>query len=51
MGGKLATNKKGWFVEPQLELGYHKISDGDYTDPGGSHVNVDSMTSKRVRAD
>jgi hypothetical protein len=49
MGGKRFTNKKGWFVEPQLELGYHKISDGDYT-LGGSHVNVDSMTSKRVRA-
>ena len=49
IGGKRFTNNKGWFVEPQLELGYHKISDGDYT-LGGSHVNVDSMTSKRIRA-
>ena len=49
IGGKRFTNNKGWFVEPQLELGYHRISDGDYT-LGGSHVNVDAMTSKRVRA-
>ena len=43
------TNNKGWFIEPQLELGYHRIGDGEYT-LGGSHVKVDAMTSKRVRA-
>ena len=49
IGGKRFTNNKGWFVEPQLELGYHRISEGDYT-LGGTRVNVDAMTSKRVRA-
>lgn len=49
IGGKRFTNNKGWFIEPQLELGYHRIGDGEYT-LGGSHVKVDAMTSKRVRA-
>ena len=49
IGGKRFTNNKGWFVEPQLEFGYHRIGDGEYT-LGSEHVDVDAMTSKRMRA-
>lgn len=49
MGGKRFHNSKGWFVEPQLEFGFHRIGEGDY-DLGAEHVNVDAVTSKRLRA-
>ena len=49
IGGKRFTNNRGWFVEPQLEFGYHKIGEGDYN-LHNMHVNVDAMTSKRLRA-
>lgn len=48
IGGKRFKNNKGWFVEPQLELGYHRIADTAYN-LGDMHVNVDAMTSKRAR--
>ena len=49
ISGKRFMNNKGWFVEPQLEFGYHSIGGGEYT-LGGEHVDVDAMTSKRLRA-
>jgi outer membrane autotransporter protein len=49
IGGKRFQNNKGWFVEPQLELGYHQINSGDYT-LGDMDVKVDGLISRRVRA-
>jgi outer membrane autotransporter protein len=49
MGGKRFKVSKGWFVEPQVEFGYHRIGSGEYN-LGDEEVAVDAMTSKRLRA-
>jgi outer membrane autotransporter protein len=49
MGGKRFKASKGWFVEPQVEFGYHRIGSGTYN-LGDEEVDVDAVTSKRLRA-
>jgi outer membrane autotransporter protein len=49
LGGKRFKTNKGWYVEPQLEMGLHRINSGSY-DLGGTHAEVEAMTSKRLRA-
>jgi outer membrane autotransporter protein len=49
MGGKRFKASKGWFVEPQVEFGYHRIGSGEYN-LGDEEVDVDAVTSKRLRA-
>ncbi|MEG1413504.1 MAG: autotransporter outer membrane beta-barrel domain-containing protein, partial [Acidaminococcaceae bacterium] len=48
MAGKKFVRSNGYFIEPQIELDYHKINSVDYN-LSGMDVNVDGTTSKRAR--
>ena len=48
MAGKQFTHDNGWFVEPQIELGWHRTGGADYT-LGGMPVEVEGASSLRGR--
>jgi len=49
MLGRKFERADGWYLEPQVEMGWHRIEGTDYT-IGGLPVEVGSMTSLRGRA-
>jgi outer membrane autotransporter protein len=49
LAGKKIERSNGWFVEPQVELSYHKMQSASYS-LGDMPVDVDGLISKRARA-
>lgn len=49
MAGKKIMRDNGWFVEPQIEFGYNKVSGTNYTFGNGMDVNIGDSSSLRLR--
>ncbi|MDL2060242.1 autotransporter outer membrane beta-barrel domain-containing protein [Mesosutterella sp. AGMB02718] len=49
-GHKLPLGAEGWFVEPELQLQYLHVTDGNYSTTQGSRIAQDSFNSVLSRA-
>lgn len=49
-GHKLPLGGEGWFAEPQLQLQYLHVTDGNYSTTQGSRIAQDSFNSVLTRA-